>query len=196
MGITQFSIEKLLIPYIKEGDSIMELGSQNLYGKYKYGYYANEWYNDICICPDYSCIDLNGENNAYPFDLSNKLSITRQFDIITDFGTSEHVGKNGLFNWDSIYNCWWNKHNFCKIGGFIISENPKTGNWPGHGFNYYTQEFYLSLALEIGYEIKELGEHPAMGNIDNGWNIYCVLKKTNNKFISKAKFQNLNLCMK
>jgi hypothetical protein len=106
-----------------------------------------------------------------------------QVDIVTDFGTSEHVS--------NYYNCWLNKHNGCKVGGLIISENPKVNNWHGHGFHYLTKEFYTELCKVAGYELIEVGEHAAMGNVTDGWNVYGVLRKVSDVFPSQSEFYAL-----
>lgn len=212
MGITAFDI-KILEKYIKEYKpvNVIEFGSQNLYiTSENTPPFSSAWYNEQGLY--YKCIDLGGDNNADKKDLSKPISIGRQYDLVTDFGFSEHVVKMEDFtsvtyggNITSIYpkgeikieegyyNCWLNKHNLCKIGGLIISENPKTGNWPLHGYTYITQEFYKELAKIADYEILELGDHPAMGNDIDGWNIYCVLKKTGDKFPSFEKFTKLSI---
>lgn len=194
MGITSFSIE-LLSKYITNDiKSVVELGAQNLYDK-SYGNrtpYANEFYENLDI--DYTCIDLNGENNALKIDLSQDHIVDGQFDLVTDFGTSEHVGTNGRHDINAIRNCWATKHKLLKAGGLMINENPMTGNWPGHGFNYYTIEFYHRLADRQGYHILDIGVVAAMGNTTDGHNIYCVLKKIDVKpFMSVDEFVELGI---
>lgn len=175
MGITSHSL-KLIESALPVG-SVCELGSQNLYDKhYTPPKYASEWYESKGI--EYQCIDLNGENNAWQWDLSKKRDPSNEYDLVTDFGTSEHVGRKGSFYERGFYNCLRTKHLLCKMGGIIISENPKTGNWPGHGFQYYTQDFYLDLANSGAIEVIELGETAAMGNTKDGWNVYCIARKT------------------
>lgn len=190
MGVTDFSLQ-LLTKYIDQAPfkSVVELGAQNIFSwMYPSQPYAKQWYEEQGF--SYECIDLNGENGAYKLDLSQPFRSDVRA-IVTDFGTSEHVGP-GKHNPKAFYNCWLNKHDLCAEGGLIISENPKTGNWPGHGFNYYTQSFYLSLAEANGYEILELGEHPAMWNTTDGWNVYCVLRKTTNQpFMKFTEFKKL-----
>jgi hypothetical protein len=188
MGITDFSL-LILNKYINEQKTVLELGAQNLYVEsYPSAPYADKYYTAKGL--EYTCIDLNKENNAIELDLSIKQNLDK-FDIVTDFGTSEHIGIDGKHDPKAFYNCWLNKHNACKIGGLIISENPKTGNWIGHGFNYVTENFYRQLAQSNGYEILEIGEHPAMNNITDGWNIYCVLRKTQEKFMTLTNFKKL-----
>ena len=132
-------------------------------------------------------IDLNGENGSSVIDLSKPMEINEQYDLVTDFGTSEHVEK-------SLYNCWANKFNLCKTGGFILSENPKTGNWKGHGFHYYTLEFYEKLAEVCpSLELLFVGETPAHGNSIDGWNVYCLFRKVGESWISAEQFKTLDI---
>jgi hypothetical protein len=217
MGITAYDIkliEKALEvkPDIK---TVCELGSQNLYiDNDPRPPFASTWYKARGI--RYLCIDMAGDNNALCIDLSkkqNKDAMFGQFDLVTDFGTSEHVVagvemKNYFFenvNINSVYptrvpteqeisegfyNCWINKHNLLAVGGIMINVNPKAGNWPGHGYTYLTSDFYRKLAELMGYEIILLDLHAATGNTESGWNVVCILKKVNDDpFISFEDFQ-------
>lgn len=188
MGLTKHSYD-LMMRYAKKGDSILELGNQTIYFGDDYGKPAKPMFEKMGF--KHLSIDMNGEDGAKKSDLSVQSDFTggftrNKFDIVTDFGTSEHIE-------ESFYNCWWNKHTNCKTGGYIISENPKTGNWKGHGHHYLTEDFYRKLADIQGYEIMELGEHPAMSNTTDGWNIYCVLKKLTDKFITEKQFNKLGI---
>lgn len=173
----------------------MDLGAQNLFDQeYPDGNpYASTWYNARQI--RYDCIDLNGENAAMRIDLGQQLPANHdRYDLVVDAGTSEHVGP-GKHDIRHFYNCLKAKHELCKTGGIIVSENPKTGSWPKHGFNYYTKEFYEQLAKANGYDIIDLGEHPAMGNEIDGWNVYCIVKKVNdNDFMTLTDFKTLPIC--
>lgn len=198
MGITDFSIT-LLNKVIEEyrPKSVCEMGDQNLYtGDNNYGKYANLYYEQKGI-EEYACIDINGGNNAFDFDMSypidDNFAKYEPYDLVTDFGFSEHVGRDGKFDWEAIYNCWQNKHNLLKIGGIMVNENPLEKNWPLHGFNFYGWDFYTELAELSGYEILEQGIHPAMGNITDGYNLYSILKKNSVKFPSLSEFKTLPL---
>ena len=198
MGITSESIKLIeKARSIKNIMNVIELGAQNLYNtKQDYGLYADVYYKRYGIY--YECIDLNGENGAYKTDLSlPRLELYKYsgigYDLVSDFGTSEHIGDNGKFAWKAIYNCWKTKFDLLKIGGIMINENPKTDNWVGHGFNYYTQEFYNELALVSGLSIIEIGEIAAMGNTIDGWNIYCIMEKINDNFPTLSQFKKLSL---
>jgi hypothetical protein len=208
MGYTSFTIEK--IQGLIDGyhpKTVIDLGAQNNYSQPQLpAPYMDEWYAGKGI--DYVSIDINGENGSMAIDLSLPLvwhevgkfwvqgSSSYRFDIadmLVDAGTSEHVGKNGAFDWEAIYNCWCTKFDLLKQGGIMYSENPMTGNWPGHGFQYYTKFFYLELEKLLDIKILDLGQHPAMGNTTDGWNVYCTFQKGNDEFIPFGVFNELPL---
>jgi hypothetical protein len=216
MGITAHSIqliEKALVhnPSIK---SVIELGSQNLYtGNEVDPPFASTWYKARGI--KYESIDMAGDNGAMRLDLSKPISLKKSFDLVTDFGTSEHVVRmqdyesvefhsgyiNSIYPKGEVkisdietgfYNCMKNKHNLLAKGGICVSENPLTGSWPGHGYSYYTEEFYTELCRLMGYQLLEVGKDAAMGNTKDGWNVYCLYKKvTNSEFLSEAEFYDV-----
>jgi hypothetical protein len=185
MGVTSTSLklieQALQIAPVK---NVMELGAQNLYDKeYPVGSqpYASVFYEAKGI--EYSCIDLNGENNALQIDLEKKVELKKQFDLVTDFGTGEHVR--------NAYNIFKVLHDLTKRDSIIIRQNPKTGSWKGPGFWYATEKMYQQLASAQGYEIIEVGEDAAMGNTIDGWNVYCIYIKSNDdSFMDKKNFQN------
>jgi len=192
MGITNFGTA-LLDRYIDKMPvkTVLELGAQNLHHSDYSGLpYASEYYLSRGFT-QYETIDLNGENNAHKLDLGKPINIG-QFGLVTDFGTSEHVCVDSSHSITAFYNCIKNKHNACMVGGLIISENPKTGNWVEHGHNYYTTEFYKQLCEMNDYELLEVGEHPAMNNTIDGWHIYSVIRKKSDKpFCSFKDFATL-----
>lgn len=215
MGYTSFTIGKIegiLAAYPIH--TVLDLGAQNNYSLPNLpAPYMREWYQERGY--DYTSIDINGEHGAIPLDLSqtshklfvanksividslvNKNDIiTASFDLLVDAGTSEHVGRNGAFDWEAIYNCWKTKYDLLKPCGVMYNENPKLGNWPGHGFNYYTQEFYREMEkLCPSLRITDIGEHPAMGNTTDGWNVYCTLHKHEaGDFVTLDEFMTLTL---
>jgi hypothetical protein len=201
MGYTDFTV-RLLEKVIKEYEptSVLDLGAQNLYNQPVLpAPYASTWYEAKRII--YVSVDLNGENNSIQMDLGKPLSGELatswvDFEMVVDSGTSEHIGTNGAFDWEAIYNCWKTKHDLLKIGGLMVNENPKTQNWPAHSFQYYTEAFYKELAALTDYQILELGEHPACGNFVDGWNVYCVLRKHSERFPTLDEFKLLSLYQK
>lgn len=170
--------------------SVCDLGAQNNYEDHiirsapaKYPY-MSEWWKGRNV--HYESIDLNGENGSHVLDLTEPVDLGKQFDLVCDFGTSEHVKAEGY------YQCHKNIDSLCKIGGVIIHANPKVGNWPGHGNNYIDQDFYKALAAAAGYELWHLEEWPAMGNTTDGWEIIAVLKKTNDWNVTKKQWENIH----
>lgn len=186
MGITQKTLERLVNHKVLEkGSKMLELGAQNVYDSENYGKVAKEIFEGMGII--HTSIDIKQHQGAIEADLREPLTFTKsKFDLVTDYGTTEHVEGN-------LYEAFKNIHNLCKKGGIMIHENPKTGNWPEHGFNYYTKSFYEMLAELAKYEILELTEEPAMGNTTDGWNVCAVLRKTEaNKFIEESDFNKLD----
>lgn len=141
---------------------------------------------------DYIAIDLNGEDGCLVLDLSKQIHIG-SFPLVMDAGTSEHVGNDGKPDIESFYNCWLNKFNLCEMLGIIVSENPKTGNWIGHGFSYVSKDFYEKLSKIAQLDIVVLEEHPACGNTTDGYNIICVMKKYGEGFPTFEEFKTLDV---
>lgn len=191
MGYTAFSWDKIL-PYTVGISSVLDLGAQNNYIQpHLPAPYMRETYEQMGI--HYVSIDLNGEDGAMPWDLGEKNVWLMGVELVVDCGTSEHVGRDGKFSWEAIYNCTKFKFEACLEGYYIYSENPFTGNWPGHGFNYYTTEFYRALANMADVRIADLGLHAACHNYKDGWNVYCAMEKTGLKFPTLQEFMTLPL---
>ena len=189
MGYTH-ETTNIIDKYLQHVQSVVDLGAQNDYRfPLPAPYVKDSYYKE----KDYEAIDISGENGSTPLDLSKLHKFTKQYDLLVDAGTSEHIGTGGKYDIKAIYNCWKNKHNLVKVGGYIISENPKTGNWPGHGFNYYTEDFYRTLSAKCGYNLFSVGSVAAMGNYTDGWNVYSVLQKVNDKFCTLDEFKECGI---
>lgn len=181
MGYTSKTIS-LITPLLSKVKSVCDLGAQNNYAQPQLpAPYISDWYKSKNI--DYLSIDLNGENGSEKWDLSEPVPTDRQFDLVVDAGTGEHV--------KDFYQCLKNLDSLCKVGGIIYRENPMTGNWPGHGFHYVDSAFYSRLAEKTGYEILHIEEHPAMGNITDGWNVIAIIKKTKEGFVLQNDFPDV-----
>lgn len=212
MGCTIFEVEKLkwVIETYKP-ENVIELGSQTNYTTSEQGKppFMSEWFKDKVI--DYCCIDLAGDNNAITLDLSIEHNQSEGWDLVTDFGTSEHIVVMGEYisvpfhegYINSVYpkgepteeqiklgyyNCWLNKFHLCKIGGIIFSANPLTENWPGHGYSYICKDFYNELVKISGLEIIEQGIHAASGNNADGHNLWSILIKNYDLFPTFDEF--------
>lgn len=216
MGYTAHDIS-LITKHLGGIKSVLDFGAQCNYSIPNQAVppFIDSWYRAKGI--QYDCIDLAGDNEALIWNWSYPLEHEGiSYDAVIDCGSSEHSAAiddrdyqttsfykghiNSVYpkvapSKDQIeygfYNCWLNKHNFCKTGGLIISVNPKTGNWPLHGYTYLTKDFYTELEKMADYEILELGETAASGNTVDGYNIYAVLRKVGDRFPSFEEFKTL-----
>jgi hypothetical protein len=190
MGITQQSLNRMdKHQVLRTGVKMLELGCQNVY--------ANG-YHDMAISNvelpkrygvEMECWDILGCQNAKVVDLREPIneSYYNAFDVITDFGTTEHI--DGRY-----YEARKNIHDACKVGGLMIHETPLTGHWIGHGHNYLTTTFYEQLAESMNYTILDLCIEYAMGNTNDGGLVCCVLRKNeDNKFVTKKKFSTFDV---
>ena len=180
MGYIQTTLEcvdKLIEQ--KRIKSLCDLGAQNNYTvNYLPAPYMSEWFKDNGI--DYMSIDLNGENDSKQWDLSEPLKTSRVFDMVVNAGTLEHI--------KDLYQGFANVHKLTSKGGLMLHENPKTGNWPLHGNHYFDEEFYIELANKAGYEIIELKSTVSAHNYETGNNIFCLMLKVKEGFISREQF--------
>jgi hypothetical protein len=92
-------------------------------------------------------VDLNGRDGALPLDLRKPLSLG-EFDIVTNFGTTEHVSEQEPV-WRNIVDAA--RH-------VIVSTTPKPGTYKGHGLLYPKMEFYTELARLNGFHVERLYE--------------------------------------
>jgi len=86
-------------------------------------------------------IDINGLGGSLPLDLSKPIDNMSEhkdyFDVITNFGTSEHVS-------DHIA-CFANMYYFCRKGGILLNLSPREGHWNNRSHRHvhkYTTQFY------------------------------------------------------
>ncbi|EME70545.1 hypothetical protein H261_07943 [Paramagnetospirillum caucaseum] len=96
---------------------------------------------------EYASVDLLDPTATYNHNLNDPLVLDRQFDIVTDFGTGEHV-----FN---IGQNFVNAHNALKVGGLWLAQWPTLGGYH-HGFYNIHNIWYRSLAKFSGYELVML----------------------------------------
>ena len=96
----------------------------------------------------YDSIDADGTNESLVFDLNLKIkekyNFDKQYDFVTNFGTSEHV-----FNQQAFFE---NVHNLTKKNGLMIHILPFEGQFNHCYFNYHPIFFY-DLAMFNNYEI-------------------------------------------
>ncbi|WP_373036550.1 hypothetical protein [Sulfurimonas sp.] len=133
-------------------------------------------YESICI-KKYDCIDIDGTHNSLKFDLNynlqDKYNFTKKYDIVTNFGTTEHI-----FN---QYSCFENIHNLCNEEGLMIISLPIEG-YSNHCFFNYHPTFFEHLANNNNYEILYMDYNITAYHKDNdSKNITVIFKKSNNE---------------
>lgn len=196
MGMVPLSLETLM-RYIHlvgglNGCRMMELGDQQMmtFSMIPEGISAKEVLATKGV--KHTSIDINGELGALPLDLSTKLEQPEwheSFDVVTDFGTSEHVGPGLAALWQCRENC----HRWCRPGGIMVFMNPRTLHWPQHGVHYFTPLHYERVAAACSYKVLEISEHPACGNAMTGIQVHAVLQKRSSApFVTKEQF--LDIC--
>src|SRR5579862_8621009 len=144
----------------REIQSVCELGSQEpragelreafaAFGKQPIaGDFGAKKFYEYLGAGEYTCIDFNGEHDSLVFDLNRNLrreyKFNRTFDLVTNFGTSEHC-----FNQFEVFR---NIHELCAAGGIMLHTNPGQG-WGRHCFYRYDANFFDDLAAANNYEV-------------------------------------------
>jgi SAM-dependent methyltransferase len=130
------------------GSRMLELGNKKT-GDVSYKSYFES------IGFEHVSVDWNGEDGALRLDMRQPLPNWEPFDMVTNFGCTEHVEVQVPI-WESI-------HRLCKVGGVYIGMCPSPGDWWWHGTWYPSQAFYTQYAERNGYEIEHMAigrEHP------------------------------------
>jgi len=106
--------------------------------------------------------DTNGRGDCVVQDLSKPIRAVRlrkltgltlgEFDIVTNFGTSEHVEA------ESQRQVFQNAHDLCRYGGLMVHAVPRAGTCRHHGVWKYTADWFEDLAKANGYRIEHLQE--------------------------------------
>ena len=140
---------------------------------------------------DHTSIDINGKDGALPIDLAKPIPDTvfdARFDIVTNFGVSEHVLNQ--------FECFKNIHNLCKTDGLIIHIVPHlsyknriiaTGRILQHGNYNYTFDFFCDLANICEYTILD------RRMLIRGLVAVAMVKTKDNDFISEEQFNQLHI---
>ena len=146
----------------KSFDSVIELGSQNIEPSYQArakdvvnskkiniekDISTKDFYKSLGFS-QYCSVDADGQRNALVYDLNqnllDKYNFNKKFDLVTNFGTSEHV-----FNQKNFFE---NAHNLTKVNGLMIHILPFEGYF-NHGYFNYQPSFFYDLALFNKYKI-------------------------------------------
>lgn len=147
---------------LKPGQSVMELGSQDLYAAKCIDLIDGLFDGMKVPRPTtlggssralmealgftYQCIDTDGRHGALVIDLNSPVDIGKQFDVVTNHGTTEHVFDQA--------NCFRAMHDLCNPGGVMIHCVPMRG-YAEHCFYCYQPGLFDELANANEYEILE-----------------------------------------
>lgn len=161
-----------------------ELGDQRMkWNKYKI---AKKYFLNKGILEHIS-IDWNQANGALKRDLSKAIDEwPNYFDIVTNFGTTEHV--------DGQYDVFKNIHNFTKTNGAMVHAVPMVGHWKGHCKYHYQPDFFKVLAPLNEYKIivDETRIIQGRGNTTQPMICSVLIKTTNKDFITEEQFRKMN----
>lgn len=144
MGIQKEPADFVATLPLPKGFSVCELGDQDMCGGEKHNL-AKNWYVGLG-CGRYVSIDGNGRGTITA-DLNNTLileSIGPSFDLVTDFGTGEHI-----FDQAQV---WRTMHDLTKPGGYIAFDRPAQG-YQKHCFYLANECLFRDLAEANGYAV-------------------------------------------
>lgn len=126
---------------LPKGFSVCELGDQEMCGPEKH-VSAKGWYAAMG-CGRYESIDANGRGTRTA-DLNAMLDPLDPFDLVTDFGTGEHIFDQAQV-WRSI-------HTLTKPGGFIAFDRPAQG-YEKHCYYLVNRCLVDDIAAVNGYTV-------------------------------------------
>ena len=131
IGFARKAIAHLKMP--NSEIAMLELGNQS----WRCGQFgvAKDYFQSVGML--HVSIDTNGDDGTLDLDLCAPLDhpeVNREFDIITNMGTSEHV--------QNQYQCFKNIHTHCRKGGVVLNIVPRNDALYVHGiWNYYPDFF-------------------------------------------------------
>ena len=104
-------------------------------------------YEAVFGTTDVTSIDLHGTDKAIALDLNESVTLERQFDVVLNIGTGEHVFDVRIF--------FENIHDLTAPGGLMLHVMPTQG-WINHGFYCFQPTFYWDLAARNEYIVEAM----------------------------------------
>jgi hypothetical protein len=164
------------------GLKMLELGDQVVRSKSIPEKTGKQYYQNRDV--EHTSVDINERHGSIKLNLSkliDKKEWLNHFDVITNSGTTEHVEP-----YESQYECFENIHNFLKVGGLSIHLVPGFEAVKALGLlkknhcnNYYSKEFFETLANENNYNIINISIA--------GGNVCACLRKTEQSVFIKDR---------
>jgi SAM-dependent methyltransferase len=105
---------------------------------------ARAIYRWVFGCGDYQAVDLGARDPSYRVDLNYPFDLGREFDVVVNNGTSEHI-----FNQANVFQMM---HNHVKPGGLLVHYTPCLG-WTDHGFYNVQPMFFYDIARANSYKV-------------------------------------------
>lgn len=157
ISAVHYALLKEHAPLFARGGSLLEIGEANWYGDMDPRDIAPDAadlfaiakvvYRSLFAPTIVEAVDINGTPNAMRQNLNAPLELPRQYDVVINHGTAEHV-----FN---IAQVFASMHDACKVGGYMVHESPFTG-WRDHGFYTLQPTLFYDVAGANGYELASL----------------------------------------
>jgi hypothetical protein len=147
---------------------------------------ACRYYYDRSGVELYIAFDMSGRNGSFKIDLCKNHDFMPQFDIVTNYGTIEHVNDQ--------YHAFKNAHDLCVKRGIMLHAFPAVGHWPTHGRYYYSLPFAYELARCAKYNTMAVVQAPCYGHESGRADcdlILAALQKQGDEFVSRDYFQTL-----
>ena len=144
---------------------------------------AKQVYEELGV--KHTSIDLAGFWGSLPLDLDYPMpeELLNRFDVVTNYGTIEHVNNQ--------YQVFKNVHEMCKQNGIMIHGLPREGSYAGHCRYYYNEDFVNSLSEKCGYTVHNMRVF-AMGPKKRLLSV-VFKKQLDNDFITAEEFKNIPL---
>jgi hypothetical protein len=174
------ALEHLAIPFPKL--RIAELGNQRFKDDRKSRLHlTSAKYLLEFFGPTVTSFDINGKDESISCDLSKRLtdqlpaSTLQPFDLVTDFGTLEHITRRQLM-------AFANTHDLTKKGGLMVHHLPKLGHCGRHGRYHYSLDWIQRLAAANRYRVlllREFDKHTVDRDTPPGTEVFvqAILQK-------------------
>jgi len=145
-------LERQMLPDTLRGKTVIDFGAK----ANERGTYRDEYIN-LHNVDEYCCVDITNEHGAHIVDLRSETVAKRiqemtghqSFDVLCNFGTSEHVSVQRTF-----YQC---VHKLSHVGSHILHWTPMAEKMEWHGAQgslwHCHKDFFDWLANRNGYEI-------------------------------------------